>query len=128
MTLCLTASFDWRRLVKVRGRFYIERRIYFMMMIEERRAVMYRLTFDMVAWNEDTDRATRAASSRSKMPSPRRMLQSTPCRQAISTHNDVRHAVYRADIGYVDFCLGARGRAAFCIWPANGSQGHRAHH
>lgn len=80
-----------------------------MLMIEERRAVTYRLTLDMVAWNEDRHPRNRRGKFLKKESITTPDVAVNAMRQAILTHNDVRHAVYRADIGYVDFVWGSEG-------------------
>lgn len=82
-----------------------------MLMIEERRAVTYRLTLDMVAWNEDRHPRNRRGKFQKKESITTPDVAVNAMRQAILTHNDVLHAVYRADIGYVDFVWGTEGDA-----------------
>lgn len=80
-----------------------------MLMIEERRAVLRRLTLDMVAWNEDRHPRNRRGKFQKKEAVTTPDVAVNAMRQAILTHNDVLHAVYRADIGYVDFIWGSEG-------------------
>ena len=85
-----------------------------MLMIEERRAAMYRMTLD--------------AAARIGKPKKQESITSpdvavNAMRQAILTHNDVRHAVYRADIGYVDFVWGSEGEAPSVAGRRKGAKG-----
>ncbi len=94
-----------------------------MMMIEERRAVTYRLTLDMVAWNEDRHPRNQRGKFQKKVSITTPDVAVNAMRQAISTHNDVRHAVYRADIGYVDFVWGSEGEQPSASGRRTGAKG-----
>lgn len=92
-------------------------------MIEERRAVLRRLTLDMVAWNEDRHPRNRRGKFQKKEAVTTPDVAVNAMRQAILTHNDVLHAVYRADIGYVDFIWGSEGGPPSATGKRKGAMG-----
>ena len=80
-----------------------------MLTIQEYRTLLYRLTLDGIEWNEERhprDKRERFGK-RDAITSPD--VAADAMRRAILTRQDVRHAVYRADIGYVDFIWGTEG-------------------
>lgn len=94
-----------------------------MLELHERHAVMYRLTLDMVAWNEDRHPRNRRGKFQKKEAITTPDVAVNAMRQAILTHNDVLHAVYRADIGYVDFIWGTEGDAPSATGRRKGAKG-----
>lgn len=77
--------------------------------LHQYRAMLYRLTLDSIEWNEEQHPRDKRGrfGKRDAITSPD--VAADAMRRAILTRQDVRHAVYRADIGYVDFIWGEEG-------------------
>lgn len=94
-----------------------------MLTIQEYRTLLYRLTLDGIEWNEERHPRDKRGrfGKRDAITSPD--VAADAMRRAILTRQDVRHAVYRADIGYVDFIWGTEGGPPSATGKRKGAMG-----
>ncbi|MFZ1365739.1 MAG: hypothetical protein WAS90_12705 [Brachymonas denitrificans] len=91
--------------------------------LHQYRAMFYRLTLDSIEWNEERHPRDKRGKfqKRDAITSPD--VAADAMRRAILTQQDVRHAVYRADIGYVDFIWGTEGGPPSAAGKRKGAMG-----
>jgi hypothetical protein len=96
-----------------------------MLTTQEYRAIVYRdrMSLDSSGWNESEHPRDKRGKfqKRDAITSPE-VAADAMCR-AILTRQDVRHAVYRADIGYVDFIWGNEGGPPSATGKRKGAMG-----
>ena len=91
--------------------------------LHQYRAMFYRLTLDGIEWNEERHPLGKDGRFEKHDAITSSDVAADAMRRAILTQQDVRHAVYRADIGYVDFILGDEGGPPSATGKRKGAMG-----